>query len=157
MAIGTYSRALSKCVRYRFRLHSEMHFSTTTAQFTTSHYTILIAMFTFLATYAIGWGRPRVARVFSNVGCSGCLPWSINGEIYAHAARNTCMPLAAACNWLCNMTVALTFLSIATAAGTTSRKWCGRRAHAHRCVPTLCTHHRVSGYISIHDPARNAR
>ncbi|KAG8174847.1 hypothetical protein JTE90_002393 [Oedothorax gibbosus] len=42
----------------------------------------------------------------------GCMPWTINSEIYPLWARGTCYSIATSVNWLCNFGVSLTFLML---------------------------------------------
>ncbi|KAF0299328.1 Proton myo-inositol cotransporter [Amphibalanus amphitrite] len=47
----------------------------------------------------------------------GPMPWTINAEIYPAWARGSGSGLAASCNWLANLAVSLTFLSLVAALG----------------------------------------
>ena len=47
----------------------------------------------------------------------GPMPWTINAEIYPAWARGTGSGLAASCNWLANLAVSLSFLSLVAAVG----------------------------------------
>ncbi|XP_054723545.1 proton myo-inositol cotransporter-like [Uloborus diversus] len=42
----------------------------------------------------------------------GCMPWTINAEIYPLWARSTCYSIATSINWLSNFVVSLTFLNL---------------------------------------------
>lgn len=48
----------------------------------------------------------------------GPVPWTVNSEIYPEAYRGLCAGMSATVNWISNLIVAQTFLSIAEAAGT---------------------------------------
>lgn len=47
----------------------------------------------------------------------GPVPWTVNSEIYPQAYRGICGGMSATVNWISNLIVAQTFLSIADAAG----------------------------------------
>ncbi|KAH9302069.1 hypothetical protein KI387_013652 [Taxus chinensis] len=48
----------------------------------------------------------------------GTVPWAVNSEIYPEKYRGTCGGIAATTNWICNLIVAQTFLSLINAVGT---------------------------------------
>lgn len=48
----------------------------------------------------------------------GPVPWTVNSEIYPQAYRGICGGMAATVNWISNVIVSESFLSIADAAGT---------------------------------------
>ncbi|KAG6730808.1 hypothetical protein I3842_01G098200 [Carya illinoinensis] len=48
----------------------------------------------------------------------GPVPWTVNSEIYPEAYRGMCGGMAATVNWISNLIVAQSFLSLAEAAGT---------------------------------------
>ncbi|KAL5543244.1 hypothetical protein UlMin_010954 [Ulmus minor] len=48
----------------------------------------------------------------------GPVPWTVNSEIYPEAYRGICGGMSATVNWISNLIVAQTFLSIAEAVGT---------------------------------------
>lgn len=48
----------------------------------------------------------------------GPVPWTVNSEIYPEAYRGICGGMSATVNWVSNLIVAQTFLSIAEAVGT---------------------------------------
>lgn len=47
----------------------------------------------------------------------GIVPWTVNSEIYPESYRGICGGMSATVNWISNLIVAQTFLSIADAAG----------------------------------------
>lgn len=48
----------------------------------------------------------------------GPVPWTVNSEIYPEAYRGICGGMSATVNWVSNLIVAQTFLSVAEAVGT---------------------------------------
>ena len=48
----------------------------------------------------------------------GPVPWTVNSEIYPQQYRGICGGMSATVNWISNLIVAQTFLSVAEAAGT---------------------------------------
>ncbi|KAJ9178594.1 hypothetical protein P3X46_010468 [Hevea brasiliensis] len=48
----------------------------------------------------------------------GPVPWTVNSEVYPEAYRGICSGMAATVNWVSNLIVAQTFLSLASAVGT---------------------------------------
>ncbi|EQC41799.1 hypothetical protein, variant [Saprolegnia diclina VS20] len=61
---------------------------------------IVGAMFAYLACFASGMG---------------CMPWTINAEIYPTSVRSAAIGLATTSNWVANLVVSYTFLSITEA------------------------------------------
>ena len=57
----------------------------------------IIALFLYIAFFAPGMGP---------------LPWTINSEIYPTWARSTAIAIATTVNWLCNLIVSMTFLTL---------------------------------------------
>ena len=47
----------------------------------------------------------------------GPLPWTINSEIYPTWARSTAIAIATSVNWICNLIVSMTFLTLADNLG----------------------------------------
>ncbi|OQS05802.1 proton myo-inositol cotransporter [Thraustotheca clavata] len=60
-------------------------------------YLIVASMFTYLACFASGMG---------------CMPWTINAEIYPTRVRSVAIGAATTSNWVSNLVVSYTFLSI---------------------------------------------
>ncbi|XP_039120383.1 inositol transporter 1-like [Dioscorea cayenensis subsp. rotundata] len=48
----------------------------------------------------------------------GPVPWAVNSEIYPEAYRGVCGGMSATVNWVCNLIVAQTFLSVVALVGT---------------------------------------
>eukprot|EP01018_Ginkgo_biloba_P032815 Gb_10434 [translate_table: standard] len=48
----------------------------------------------------------------------GPVPWAVNSEIYPSKYRGMCGGIAATVNWICNLIVAQSFLSLINALGT---------------------------------------
>ncbi|KDO32362.1 hypothetical protein SPRG_02839 [Saprolegnia parasitica CBS 223.65] len=61
---------------------------------------IVGAMFSYLACFASGMG---------------CMPWTINAEIYPTSVRSAAIGLATTSNWVANLVVSYTFLTITEA------------------------------------------
>ena len=53
----------------------------------------------------------------------GPLPWTINSEIYPMWARSTAIAMATTVNWLCNLVVSMTFLTLADTIGQAATFW----------------------------------
>ncbi|XP_068661413.1 inositol transporter 1-like [Aristolochia californica] len=69
---------------------------------------------------AFGWfavGGLALYIAFFSPGM-GPVPWAVNSEIYPEAYRGVCGGMSATVNWISNLIVAQTFLSIAAAVGT---------------------------------------
>lgn len=58
---------------------------------------VLVTLFLYLACFASGMG---------------CMPWTINAEIYPLHVRNFALSIATSVNWLFNLLVSFTFLTI---------------------------------------------
>ena len=84
------------------------HFSHCPGSSSASGWFILLALFIYLAAFAPGMGP---------------MPWTINSEIYPLHVRSRCVGLATSVNWLCNLLVAFTFLSITRAFTTYGAFW----------------------------------
>lgn len=69
---------------------------------------ILVALFVYLACFASGMG---------------CMPWTINAEIYPLRVRSFALSLATSVNWCANLLVSFTFLSIIDALAPHGAFW----------------------------------
>lgn len=69
---------------------------------------ILVSLFVYLAAFAPGMGP---------------MPWTVNSEIYPLHVRSRCVGLATSVNWICNLLVACTFLSITRTFTTYGAFW----------------------------------
>lgn len=69
---------------------------------------ILAALFIYLACFASGMG---------------CMPWTINAEIYPLHARSLALSVATSVNWISNLIVSFTFLSVVRLLGTYGAFW----------------------------------
>ncbi|KAL7680044.1 putative major facilitator, sugar transporter, major facilitator superfamily [Plasmopara halstedii] len=63
----------------------------------TAGWIVLVTLFVYLACFASGMG---------------CMPWTINAEIYPLHVRNFALSIATSVNWLFNLIVSFTFLTI---------------------------------------------
>lgn len=78
---------------------------------------ILALSFFFQFTGAIAVVGLALYIAFFSPGM-GIVPWTVNSEIYPAAYRGICGGMAATVNWISNVIVSESFLSIADAAGT---------------------------------------
>ena len=62
----------------------------------------IVALFLYIAFFAPGMGP---------------LPWTVNSEIYPTWARSTAISIATMTNWVCNLAVSMTFLTMADSLG----------------------------------------
>ncbi|CAK4085127.1 unnamed protein product [Aphanomyces euteiches] len=74
----------------------------------TPGWVILCALFAYLASFATGMGP---------------MPWTINSEIYPLPVRSAAISMATAVNWLSNLIISLTFLSLIEATSTYTTFW----------------------------------
>jgi len=74
---------------------------------------------------ATGWlsllGMVAYLMMFG-IGTSA-VPWTVNAEIYPMPVRSLCNGLAVACNWISNLIVAYTFLSLEDAISSAGTFW----------------------------------
>ena len=66
---------------------------------------VLISTGTFIAAFAASMGP---------------LVWTVISEIFPTAVRDRCVSIASGCNWIANFVVAMTFLSLLSAIGSTA-------------------------------------
>ncbi|KAL9240636.1 hypothetical protein vseg_014833 [Gypsophila vaccaria] len=78
---------------------------------------ILAVSFFLQSTGALAVVGLALYIVFFSPGM-GTVPWTVNSEIYPQAYRGICGGMAATVNWISNVIVSESFLSIAAAAGT---------------------------------------
>ncbi|ETW06855.1 hypothetical protein, variant [Aphanomyces invadans] len=71
-------------------------------------YVILVSLFAYLACFATGMGP---------------MPWTINAEIYPLSVRSAAISIATAVNWVSNLIVSMTFLSLIQATSTYVTFW----------------------------------
>lgn len=57
----------------------------------------IVVLFLYIAFFAPGMGP---------------VPWTVNSEIYPTWARSTAIAIATTVNWLCNLIVSMTFLTL---------------------------------------------
>ncbi|TMW65062.1 hypothetical protein Poli38472_009229 [Pythium oligandrum] len=87
---------------------------------------ILVALFVYLAFFASGMG---------------CMPWTINAEIYPLHVRSFAISAATSVNWISNLIVSFTFLSIIEAFSAAGAFWfyaaiaAGGFVYLHRELP----------------------
>ena len=62
----------------------------------------VVALFIYIAFFAPGMGP---------------LPWTVNSEIYPTWARSTAISIATMVNWMCNLVVSMTFLTLTDSLG----------------------------------------
>ncbi len=62
----------------------------------------IISLFLYIAFFAPGMGP---------------LPWTVNSEIYPTWARSTAISIATMVNWMCNLVVSMTFLTLTDSLG----------------------------------------
>ena len=90
---------------------------------------------------ATGWlsllGMVAYLMMFG-IGTSA-VPWTVNAEIYPMPVRSLCMGLGVACNWLANLIVAYTFLSLEDAISSAGTFWLYGGAAALGLIWLACT------------------
>ncbi|ETV84746.1 hypothetical protein, variant 1 [Aphanomyces astaci] len=72
------------------------------------HVVIVVALFVYLACFASGMG---------------CMPWTINAEIYPLHVRSVAIGAATTANWVSNLLVSYTFLTIVAVLGPHGAFW----------------------------------
>lgn len=78
---------------------------------------ILAVSFFLQSTGALAVAGLALYIIFFSPGM-GIVPWTVNSEIYPQAYRGICGGMAATVNWVSNVIVSESFLSVAAAAGT---------------------------------------
>jgi SP family myo-inositol transporter-like MFS transporter 13 len=68
----------------------------------------IVTLFLYIAFFAPGMGP---------------LPWTVNSEIYPTWARSTAIAIATTVNWLCNLIISMTFLTLTDSIGQPATFW----------------------------------
>ncbi|TDH72009.1 hypothetical protein CCR75_003292 [Bremia lactucae] len=77
--------------------HSNWAFASCPSRTRTAGWIVLATLFMYLACFASGMG---------------CMPWTINAEIYPLHVRSFALSIATSVNWICNLIVSFTFLTV---------------------------------------------
>ncbi|KAG3169616.1 Proton myo-inositol cotransporter [Phytophthora idaei] len=77
--------------------HSNWAFESCPSETRTAGWVVLVTLFIYLACFASGMG---------------CMPWTINAEIYPLHVRSFALSIATSVNWLFNLFVSFTFLTV---------------------------------------------
>ncbi|POM68383.1 Inositol transporter [Phytophthora palmivora] len=91
-----------------FCSRSDWTFDSCPNQSNEASWAILIAMFLYLAFFASGMG---------------CMPWTINAEIYPLRVRSFALSISTSVNWVSNLLVSFTFLSTINALAPYGAFW----------------------------------
>ncbi|KAF1776895.1 Major facilitator superfamily domain [Phytophthora cactorum] len=78
-------------------VHSNWAFESCPSETRTAGWVVLVTLFIYLACFASGMG---------------CMPWTINAEIYPLHVRSFALSIATSVNWLFNLFVSFTFLTV---------------------------------------------
>ncbi|KAK4337420.1 hypothetical protein RND71_043877 [Anisodus tanguticus] len=96
-----YSTGLCSYQNYTSNANSNSIFTTKICPSIYSYFIIIFIMI-YLFNFAYGMG---------------CMPWTINSEIFPLKYRSTCFGITTSMNWLSNTIISLTFLTIVDAIG----------------------------------------